>query len=561
MAGLNKWPAWLLIALLLIPVLVGTVSALLPAFGYLPALGYNQLTTKFIQSSWQQPDFMQSVWLTLSTGLISTLVAVLLTIGALGVWFGSGHLKRWNRLFGPMLVIPHAAAAIALGFVLAPSGLILRLISPDISGFTLPPSWPFPNNQAGIAIIIALALKEMPFIFLLASSFIGQAQRKQAFRKHMQLASTLGFEKFSGFILVLWPQIYPMIRLPVIAVLIYSGSSIEIPLLLGPSSPATVSVTLLTSLNDVDLQQRLVASALAWNQIAVSMMSIVVWLSIERLGRWLRVSLAQPLRARRWITPVKYVAWISLYLAFSLIVISLLGILVLSVAGHWPFESSLPNSFTLTHWQYALAQLLNPFINTIALGIGVAALSVVLCTLTLETVSDSPFWKRLVTGASYAPLLVPMVVYMFGASFLISDITGRNSWASLFLLHFIVVTPYVWLSMSKQYADFDPRLSTLAKTLGAAPVTIFWKIKLPLMWSTFMLALALGTCISFSQYLPTLLGSSGAISTITTDAVAIASGGSRRLSAVYGIVQVLLPGVVFGLLWLFTRWLFSSRKK
>ena len=546
--GLTKWPIGLLICLLLIPVVGGTLSSLLPAFGYFPSLGRTEFTFQYLVDTWHHPAFFSMVGLTLSSGILSTLIAVLLVLGMLSTWSSSKRLSRIEKLCRPMLLIPHATAAIALGFILSPSGLVIRLISPEFTGFSLPPSWPFPNDRWGVAMIIALALKEMPFLLLLATSVFLQPQRKHDIVKQIKLAQTLGYSPFASFILVGWPQLYPLLRLPIFAVLIYSGSSIEIPLILGPSSPATLAVTMLTSFNDVDLNQRLLASAFAINQMLLSCVSVLIWLGVERIGRWARVFLSSPARSKSMLSPLKVVGVIASATSMLTVICALFGLVLLSFAGHWPFSSTLPTSFTLSHWTLALNNLFGPLETTLLIGLVVTVTSLILCVGVLETLSKSKRLYSLLTVVNYVPLLVPMVVFMFGASFLINELLGNETLIAVFLLHFVIVTPYMWIALSRQYLDFDERLITVARSLGRSEIQIFTTIKLPLMWSTFMVALALGISISFSQYLPTLLGGSGAVSTVTTEAVALASGGSRRITAVYGLVQIMLPTFVFMIL-------------
>jgi len=62
-------------------------------------------------------------------------------------------------------------------------------------------------------------------------------------------------------------------------------------------------------------------------------------------------------------------------------------------------------------------------------------------------------------------------------------------------------------------------------------------------------ASALGLAISFSQYLPTLLASGGTLPTVTTEAVASVSGSSTRLTAVYVIIQAVMPLIGFMIAW------------
>ena len=57
-------------------------------------------------------------------------------------------------------------------------------------------------------------------------------------------------------------------------------------------------------------------------------------------------------------------------------------------------------------------------------------------------------------------------------------------------------------------------------------------------------AVAVGLSVSVGQYLPTLLIGGGRVATLTTEAVALSSGGDRRAIAVFGLMQTgaaLLP--------------------
>jgi putative thiamine transport system permease protein len=50
-----------------------------------------------------------------------------------------------------------------------------------------------------------------------------------------------------------------------------------------------------------------------------------------------------------------------------------------------------------------------------------------------------------------------------------------------------------------------------------------------------------------AQYLPTLYVGAGRLDTVTTQAVALSSGGQRSLMAAYAALQWVLPVVVFAL--------------
>ena len=149
-------PAFLLLILIL-PVFSGILGVLLPAFGFAPAIGHTTFGLQGFMALWQTPGLPQMMLLSASTGLISTLLALLLTLMMLGAFFNSKWLNRIQRLLSPILVIPHAAAAIAIGFLIAPSGIISRIISPWLSGWELAPNGIFPHDPYGISIIFCFS--------------------------------------------------------------------------------------------------------------------------------------------------------------------------------------------------------------------------------------------------------------------------------------------------------------------------------------------------------------------------------------------------------------------
>ena len=72
--------------------------------------------------------------------------------------------------------ILHAAAAFGLAFLIAPSGMISRLISPELTGWTRPPDLLIVNDPAGIAMMAGLVMKEIPFLFLTGCRFLSEAE-------------------------------------------------------------------------------------------------------------------------------------------------------------------------------------------------------------------------------------------------------------------------------------------------------------------------------------------------------------------------------------------------
>ncbi|WP_282130836.1 ABC transporter permease [Pseudoalteromonas aliena] len=556
-----KFSPRFLLALLILPVLGGLISVLLPAFGYAPVLEQTTFSLQGFNALWQTPGLTQMVTLSVATGLISTLLAFIITLMILAAFFNSPWLNRIQRLLSPILVIPHAAAAIAVGFLIAPSGMISRLASPWLSGWELAPNGMFPHDSFGISIILGLTLKELPFLLLMALGVLAQPELGKKLRQQHKVALNLGYCPMTAFFKVILPSLYPLLRLPLLAVLAYASASVEMPLILGPNTPPTLAVAIMHWFNDVDLNLRIKASAGALLQLAVTGGLLALWLGTEKAIEVLfSDSLTNGVREYGGFYWQKITVVLTT-LVISFILLSLIGLVMWSVAGFWRFPDAMPEQFTLLHFKSALMQMGSPLFNTLAIGLVTTLFAIILTLLCLESeqLSDKPI-SRFTRLIIYLPLLVPSIAFLFGLVWIQQLVNNQAAFFNVVLTHLLFVLPYVFLSLASSYRRLDPRFAHVAASLGAAPCKVFFKVKLPQLFAPILIAAALGLAISFGQYLPTLLAGGGRIATITTEAVTLANGASRRTSAVYAIMQMALPLIGFILAWGLPKYFFKSAR-
>ena len=556
-----KFSPRFLLALLILPVLGGLISVLLPAFGYAPVLEQTTFSLQGFNALWQTPGLTQMVTLSVATGLISTLLAFIITLMILAAFFNSPWLNQIQRLLSPILVIPHAAAAIAVGFLIAPSGMISRLASPWLSGWELAPNGMFPHDSFGISIILGLTLKELPFLLLMALGVLAQPELGKKLRQQHKVALNLGYCPMTAFFKVILPSLYPLLRLPLLAVLAYASASVEMPLILGPNTPPTLAVAIMHWFNDVDLNLRIKASAGALLQLAVTGGLLALWLGAEKAVKVLfSDSLTNGVREYGGFYWQKITVVLTT-LVISFILLSLIGLVMWSVAGFWRFPDAMPEQFTLLHFKSALMQMGSPLFNTLAIGLVTTLFAIILTLLCLESeqLSDKPI-SRFTSLIIYLPLLVPSIAFLFGLVWIQQLVNNQAAFFNVVLTHLLFVLPYVFLSLASSYRRLDPRFAHVAASLGAAPCKVFFKVKLPQLFAPILIAAALGLAISFGQYLPTLLAGGGRIATITTEAVTLANGASRRTSAVYAIMQMVLPLIGFILAWGLPKYFFKSAR-
>ena len=527
----------LTIFLLAGPVLAGLFGTLWPAFGYLPALGGEALSLAPFRLLFSQPGIWQSAALSLTTGLVSTalsLGAVMLFVAA---WAGTRAFARIQHLVSPLLSVPHAAAAFGLAFLIAPSGMMARLVSPWLTGWERPPDLLIVNDPMGLSLIAGLVVKEIPFLLLITLAALPQTPVQQT----RLLAASLGYGRIAGFLYGSWPSIYRQIRLAVFAVIAFATSVVDVAAILGPTRPGTLALRLVGWMNDPDISLRFLASAGAVLQLGVTAAAILIWIGIERLAAQIRdAGAAHGLRCLRdrWLARAAIAVMTA---AAAIVFAGLVTLCLWSVAGFWPFPDALPGSFTLASWMTALPRIAAPLGTTLAvaaLSTTAATLLAVLC-LVREDRSGRP--ARLALAFIYLPLIVPQVAFLFGVQFIFLLSGAMASLPALVFVHLVFVLPYVFLSLSDPWRAFDRRHEAVAYGLGKGRVETLWRVRLPMLVRALLTAMAVGFAVSVGLYLPTLLVGAGRLTTVTTEAVALASGGSRRIIGIYAFLQMALP--------------------
>jgi putative thiamine transport system permease protein len=136
--------------------------------------------------------------------------------------------------------------------------------------------------------------------------------------------------------------------------------------------------------------------------------------------------------------------------------------------------------------------------------------------------------------------VVSDVAFLMGVQILLLGLGLGGGWLPVTFVHTLFVFPYVLLALADPWARLDPRYERSALCLGAGPWRVLLRVRLPLLTPALAFAAALGGAVSLSLYLPTVLAGGGRIATLATEAIALSSGGDRRIVGVYGTAQALL---------------------
>ncbi|MDO9568144.1 MAG: ABC transporter permease subunit [Hydrogenophaga sp.] len=504
---------------------------------------------------WEDPHWLRALGLTLWTGLASTALAWWVSAALLAQGFVRQSLGRLLRGLPVMLATPHAALAIGLVFLLAPSGWLLRALSPWLTGFEFPPPWPTTQDPWGLGLIAALTAKEIPFLLWTAATQLQRDDLRQRWRSEHALAQTLGYSPQRAFWRVVWPQLSARLWWPLLAVLAYGLTVVDMALVIGPASPPTLAVLAWQWLQDADLAVNAQGAAAGGVLTLTLLGTALLWRGLQRLHRrggqrlnGRRGAASTPAGAQPPVgLPASYLLLAGLYGAV------LLALAVGSIAGVWPFPRVWPETVTWQAW-HRVWDSRSTVGTTLGLALASAALALAWSVAWLELAPRR--WDTALRPVLYLSLVLPAVLWVVGLYSLALQWRLEGQWLGLLLAHTAMVLPYVLLALSPAYLGFDARYAQLSASLGHGPWHFLWRIKWPLLRRALAASAAVGFAVSVAQYLPTLYIGAGRFSSVTTEAVNLAAGGQRSLTSAYAGLQFVLPVLAFAL----AAWLGAPRR-
>lgn len=484
--------------------------------------------------------------LTVWTGLAATLLSVAIAAQLLCSSFATPAWSRLVRALGSMLAVPHAAFAIGFVALIAPSGWVLRALSPWATGLDTPPPWVTTQDPWGLGLVAVLVFKEVPFLLWAAATQLQRAEVAQRFVREIALARSMGYTHQRVWWRVVWPQLWPRLRWPLLAVLTYSLTVVDVALVIGPTSPPTLAPLAWSWLLDADLARNAQGAAAAWLlAVLLALLAAGLW-QLPKLGLW----------RRRWTTGERgrgtsvntgqhdLTRFSALAVLAGTYVAIMTALAIGSVSGVWAFPALIPQTFTGSAWASVASS-----VGTVGTTVGLALASTVTALIwSVAWLESAPRrWDELLRRAIYLPLVLPPVLWVIGVHAVALRWGIDATWPGLWLAHSLATIPYVLIALSPAYMGFDARYWHVTASLGHGRWVFLTRVKWPLLRAALTSACAVGFAVSVAQYLPTLFVGAGRFATVTTEAVTLASGAQRSLTSAYAGLQWLLPVIGFGL--------------
>lgn len=114
-----------------------------------------------------------------------------------------------------------------------------------------------------------------------------------------------------------------------------------------------------------------------------------------------------------------------------------------------------------------------------------------------------PF-KRIVMAFIISPMIVPTIIVAVGFYFYFAQLQLLNSYVGLILAHAMLGVPFVVITVCATLEGFNVNLSRAAASLGAPPLTVFFKVVFPLIAPGVISGALFAFATSFDEVVVTL---------------------------------------------------------
>jgi putative thiamine transport system permease protein len=505
---------WLLVSVISLLPILGIVVGLWPP---------EHITLADIASFLAYQGLSVSVFMTLFSAIFSTLISLYIAFMVYSQYHLSRRLQSFEKYLAPLLSLPHLAIALGLVFLFSDASLLFVDSGLPRKGLS--------------TLMIAIVIKEIPF-FLLIFSAIG---RQLPIKYWLLQGKALGYQGYRCWWFLVFPPLLKQSRLALLAATAYTLSVVDISLLVGPNIPELFAVSVYrwqTSFAIGDQALAFWANVLLLILLAVS---VLILYAHEKLAHAGCKALAT--KGSRFyigiINPV-FKAWLPL--------LGMLTAMIVLVFASWSFGFNLhsngSDSFALKQlttqlWRDEWLFFLLPLQNSLLIGLLAGLLGVVFALLALELQRQKgKYWPDYYWLLA---IILPQLSMVLGWQ--IMHIWSQGGYHSgwIVLAHLPFTFAYAYLVLKGPFQSVEPRYELLAASFGYSAWQSWWLVRFRLLLPAIFTAFAIVFSVSIAQYIPTLMIGAGRVATITTEAVAIASGSQQDLIALYVLLQSMLP--------------------
>jgi putative spermidine/putrescine transport system permease protein len=192
-------------------------------------------------------------------------------------------------------------------------------------------------------------------------------------------------------------------------------------------------------------------------------------------------------------------------LVFLFLTLPLLAVIPLSFNADPYFTYPMPGLslrwynavFAAESWRHAA-------MNSLIIAFSTMFLSLALGIPAAIGLNRSNFrFKPALIGFLISPMIVPVVITAVGVYFFFARLDLVSTYAGLILAHSALATPFVVIAVSATLSGFDYNLVRAGLSLGASPLTVFFRVTMPIIMPGLVTAALFAFITSFDEVVVT----------------------------------------------------------
>ncbi len=230
-----------------------------------------------------------------------------------------------------------------------------------------------------------------------------------------------------------------------------------------------------------------------------------------------------------------------IYLGIILgVLLPMMPLLIRAFSHRWLFPAVFPSSWGLRAWEYIVnpnTKVLVSIMNSLRIALSVTLLSVLVGVPAGRALGLYSFrGKTVVELIILSPALIPGLAVTMGMQVLFIRIGLSDTLFGVILVHLIPTIPYMTISMSGVFSNYDPAFEEQARSLGARWFPTFLYITLPAIFPGIVVGGMFAFLISWGQYILTLMIGGGRVLTLPLLLFSFAGSGDFALTSALSLI-------------------------
>lgn len=243
-------------------------------------------------------------------------------------------------------------------------------------------------------------------------------------------------------------------------------------------------------------------------------------------------------------SPLRVIIYLGILLG---VIVPMIPQLVWAFSHRWLYPDVVPSEWSMRAWEYIVnpnTKVLSSTLNSLLIALSVTAISILVGVPAGKALGMYKFrGKGIVELIILSPSIIPGLAVTMGMQVIFIRMGLTDTMFGVILVHLIPTIPYMTISMSGVFANYDPAYEEQARSLGANSITTFFIITVPTVMPGIVTGGMFAFLISWGQYILTVIIGGGRVITLPLLLFSFAGSGDFPVTSAMSII-FLLPSII-----------------